>query len=162
MEMIPAEKQPMIDRYYEKGDNEKEIVDYLEQGWSQREGSAQQYFNIIKSAKENGIKVYGIDEPAEVDLKSDRADRLTRSNPEWASVITKNTKAGDKYIIFGGYGHSANYLYNKGVDQLLGDIPSVDFDTSDSGKTEIIGGDGKANDFQVLLPKSPNQPKGIF
>lgn len=162
MEMIPADMQSMIDRYYEKGDNEKEIVNYLKQGWEKVDGSAQKYFNIIKAAKDNGIKVYGIDEPLKIAMTETQLNRTDRTNPQWAKIVTNNTKPDDKYIMFGGLAHSANYSANKGVDQLLGDIPSLDFGTSENNKEEILVGDGKANDFQILLPKSPNQPKDLF
>lgn len=162
MEMFDADDQAMIDKYYEKGDNEQEIVNYLKVGWEKTDGSAQRYFNIIKTAKENGIKVYGIDEPTETYLGQSQSKRLERANPFWANVIKEHTETSDKYIIYGGSGHSANYSMNKGVDQLLGDIPSIDFGTSSSSKNEIVVGDGKDNDFEILLPKSPNQPDDIF
>lgn len=167
MEMIEADSQVMIDRYYEKGDNENEIVEHFKNnGWEKTKGTAQNYFNLIKAAKENGIKVYGIDESNESFMKGGLSgsgpDRLTRSNPLWTSVIKEHTTPGDKYIVYGGLGHSANYPFNKGVDQMLGDIPSLDFDTSKNNKEEIQVGDGKANDFEILLPKSPNQPKSLW
>ena len=158
MEMIPEEMQPVIDRYYEKGDNEEEIIKSLKKGWDYGEGASQKYFNIIKAAKENGIKLYGIDEPRGYKPLPHEHSRLERSNPKWARVINNNTKPGDKYIIFGGGGHAANYPENKGIDQLLGDIPSITFNTSNNNKEEIIVGDHKGSDFNVFLPKSPNQP----
>lgn len=159
MEMIPAEKQSMIDRFFAIGDNSDEVLDYLTKHWGNKsDGIAEKYFNIIKTAKENGIKVYGIDEPNSVYLSSSFSNRLERSNPYWKDVIVRNTNPNDKYIIYGGAGHAANYPANKGVDYMLG-IPSVRIET---GTKKIIEGDGKSSDFICYLDKSPDQPKPYF
>jgi uncharacterized iron-regulated protein len=151
MEMFGSSAQPLLNRYFEKGDNLNALVSYLkERGWDKRPGMAEKYCEIVKAAKENGIRIIGIDNDAY------GRGRLEESNPHWVSVINKYTeKKGTKYIIFGGGGHSANYSLNKGVDYLLG-IPSVDLNTGE--KQKILLGDGKANDFSIDLIKSPNQP----
>jgi len=55
--------------------------------------------------------------------------------------------------VFGGQGHSSNYLFNKGVDFRLG-IPSIDLET---GTPQILLGDGRDSDFSIILEESPNQ-----
>ncbi|MFC1637603.1 ChaN family lipoprotein [Candidatus Margulisiibacteriota bacterium] len=149
MEMFGSDAQPMLDRYFKKGDNGTELVQYLkDRGWNKRPGMAQKYFEAVQAARENGIQVIGIDN----DAAGDR--RLEESNPHWTEVINKHTsKKKTKYVVFGGHGHSANYSANKGVDYRLG-IPSVDLVTGDP---QIKIGDGKKNDFEIALAPSPDQ-----
>lgn len=159
MEMIPAEKQSMLDQFFDNGNNSDEVLDYFTEHWGNKsEGIAKKYFNIIKTAKENGIKVYGIDEPNVVYHSNTLSSRLERSNPYWKDVIVRNTNPNDKYIVYGGAGHAANYPANKGVDYMLG-IPTISIET---GTKQIIKGDGKSSDFIFYLDKSPEQPKSYF
>ena len=149
MEMFGSEAQPKLDRYFEKGDNGEELVSYLQKrGWEKRPGMAKKYFEIVRAARENGIKIIGIDNNAA------GKNRLEKSNPHWVKVISNYTSNNHtKYVVFGGQGHSSNYLFNKGVDFRLG-IPSIDLET---GTPQILLGDGRDSDFSIILEESPNQ-----
>lgn len=156
MEMVRSDHQFLIDNYYADVEGSGiRLEAYLEKRWGHKSpGTGAAYFDIIETAKNNGIKVFGIDN----DITGD--NRLEGSNPHWASTInSKMTELSPngKFLVFGGTGHSANYPLNKGVDQILGNIPSIDFDQSKSKNVEIRKADGRESDYIVSLPDSPNQ-----
>ena len=156
MEMVRSDHQFLVDDYYNGVEGaEVRLQAYLEERWGHKSpGTGMAYFDIIETAKENGIKVCGIDNNVIGNA------RLERSNPHWDGVIDKHSQElgqNEKFLIFGGSGHIANYPMNKGVDHMQGDIPSIDFNASETGKIEITKGDGKDSDYEVSLPDSPNQ-----
>ncbi|MBI4354795.1 MAG: SBBP repeat-containing protein [Candidatus Omnitrophica bacterium] len=153
VEMVYSADQAILDAYYQTG-NLEPLITYLTDRWDLTQpGLGKKYAEVVQAARAAGIQTIGID----VDTRRIKQSlRLEISNPHWRWVIQEALKSQPgKYLVFGGTGHSANYLFNKGVDVLLG-IPSVDFGTSTT--MEVRKGDGKANDFQILLPKSPAQP----
>lgn len=154
VEMFGADAQPMLDRYFEKGDNAEELVSYLqERGWEKRPGMTRKYFEIVQAANQNGIRTVGIDNEASGNR------RLENSNPHWMRVINDYTSnSNNKFVVFGGYGHSANNPFHKGIDYYLG-IPSIDLET---GTPQTLLGDSRANDFRIILEKSPNQPDSFY
>lgn len=158
MEMFRAEDKEILNRYYNNKASDDELIAYLKDGWEKKPGTAKRYFEVVKAAKANGIRVYGIDEPKKDFFEKPIEQRLQRSNPFWKRQILKNSTPKDKYIVFGGAGHSANYPRDKGVNVLLGNIPAVDFDRSKTGKAYVEKGDGKDSDYKIYLPRAKGQP----
>lgn len=149
MEMFGSDAQPMLDRYFKYGDNEKDLVLYLDKGgWEKSTGMAKKYVEIVKAARQQGIKVIGLDDDSE------GASRLEDSNLHWTKVVNQYASKGKKYVVFAGFGHSSVFPLNKGIDFRLG-IPSMDFET---GSAKVFLGDGKYNNFRIVLEKSPHQP----
>ena len=159
MEMFPADTQPMLDRYFSQGDNSEEVMTYLTEHWSHLEKELpQKYFDIVRYAKENGIKVYGLDEPVKTFKNNPISERELRSNPFWKDTVINNTNPHDKYIVYGGAGHAITRTEKKGVDCMLG-IPSIIIKT-DNKEMSFLSLD--KFDFVHHLPESPNQPKSLY
>ncbi len=153
MEMFAADAQPLLDRYFEKGDNVAELEQYLyTQGWHKDLGMDKKYMELVKAARESGIRIVGIDDAT----SATDPNRLKSSDSHWTQIIQKNSKPTEKYLVFGGQGHSerdeAQCKY--GVDYRLG-IPALDFYT---GEPRIVLGDRFKFDFAIYLERSPHQP----
>jgi hypothetical protein len=153
MEMFPPEAQPMLDRYFETGENQAELEQYLNaQGWHKDLGMDKKYAQLVSAARESGIRIVGIDT---VETQPDDV-RLKASNLHFAAVVKEHARPGEKYLVFGGEGHSSQNEMdcNYGVDYQLG-IPSVDFKTGEPG---IYLSDRFKQDFMLALERNPDQP----
>ncbi|MBK8012055.1 MAG: hypothetical protein IPK13_11960 [Deltaproteobacteria bacterium] len=157
VEMFNSDHQPMLDRFWEQGDNRQDLVAHLEMnGWNKAEGWPERVVSMLESAKKAGIRPIGID------TAHTGSSRLETANPHWVSVIQAHeAEASDRglYVVWGGSGHSANFPRNKGVDWRLG-IPSVDLgDSASISVPEVTTADGRSSDFRVTLPMhSGGQP----
>ena len=84
MEMVRSDYQFLIDDYYADIEGSGiRLEAYLEKRWGHKSsGTGAAYFDIIETAKNNGIKVFGID----TDVTGDR--KLEDSNPHWRIPLT--------------------------------------------------------------------------
>jgi len=130
VEMVPS-SVPILEKFQKDGDTKalKERLDKL--GWGKDGGGKwlDRLVNMLAEARRIGIKLIGIDES----YSYEKEPVVEQSNPHWATVIRATLAKGpknEKYVIFGGLGHSANYAENKGVNALLG-IPSITPYTAD-------------------------------
>lgn len=156
-EMVGSAHQDIIDRCKQSG-SASELETHLKKRWEKVDGMSRQYSKVVAAALAAGIEVRGID------TKHTGESRLESSNPHWVGVIKEcmgDRSTEEKYLVFGGQGHAANYPFNKGVDFELG-IPSLSLKDTKAQADYIQTGDGKSCDFVLGLKKSPNQPVDIF
>lgn len=162
LEMIrsDAEGKRALEQLRKTGDV-KAFADYLEKKqWGKEKGWTEKIGTMVKKAYDEGMDVVGID------IEHTGDSRLETSNPHWKGVVVdyvsrKEFPKQGKYFVFGGSGHSAEYPANKGVDYMLG-VPSVDFRSAKAATPHVRVGDRKDNDFEIVLPKSKDQPPSIF
>jgi hypothetical protein len=158
IEMIASEDQNKIDELLEKGDKSALINYFNDNGWGKSENWTENLSNFILEAYNQGISIKGIDTNETNDI--DLTHRLSVSNPHWASIVRSNTQDmndSERFIVFGGAGHSADFSANQGVDKLLG-IPSVDFvdvnlDSSSPQPFRILPSENpRESDFEIRMP----------
>lgn len=162
LEMIKtdADGKKALERLRNTGDV-KAFGEYLEKKrWGKENGWTEKIGAMVKKAYDEGIDVVGID------IEHTGHSRLETSNPHWKGVIVdyvsrKEFPKQGKYLVFGGAGHSAEYPLNKGIDYMLG-ILSADFRSAKAGTPHVRVGNRKDNDFEIVLPKSKDQPPSIF
>ncbi len=168
VEMVPSADQSVLDRFQKDGDT-KALKEFLiKAGWDiGQDGKwVDHLVTMLAEARNNGIKLYGIDEQGSGKLP--QSSRTARANPHWAEVINNTQpKRSGKYVIFGGAGHSANYPANKGVNVLLG-IPSITpYTKGDAYYDRSVHGDDasvltKMPDGTVAPNPNPNESDFVY
>lgn len=159
-ETVESKEQYLIESFYRgEEDAGKRLEEYLTKRWDNySSGTGMAHFESIKAAKENNIRVYGID----INTGGITMDRFEKSNPHWKQEIDSHKSTlgtNEKYIVFGGSGHSGDRGYAE-IDQALG-ISSIDFKESKSWKVEIEKGSGVHNTWSIGLTRSPNQREEV-
>jgi hypothetical protein len=132
--------QPLLDRYFEKGDNEMEIRNYLKDSWRLDANDA--YFPIIKEARKANIRIVAID----TRINGAECWAVPLRNENMVNKIKQQIiNPQEKYIVFAGSNHSGNYPAYKGIDYLL-KIPSINVISAPLIKHEsksVVLGDNK-------------------
>lgn len=156
IEMVDSEDQAVLDQFAQDRDKGK-LREYLVQSWDKRPGWVDAIVDLVDAAVEADIRVVGINK--EDPLKSP-GSQLEGRNLHWTAVVNQTMASQPseaKYVLWGGLGHMGNYLFNKGVDALLG-IPSIRFDYT--GGTQL--GDFGLNPGEIIYNPDPNQSDFVF
>lgn len=127
VEIVPS-TDPILEKFQKDGDAKALKAHLIELGWDiGADGKwIDHLVNMLAETRKNGIKLCGIDEETD-SRRLSPDDRLERANVHWAwairETLAKQPK-NEKYVVFGGLGHSKNSSGNKGIEVLLG-IPSI-------------------------------------
>src|SRR3972149_7414397 len=110
MEMLHEDMQASLDRYYQIGDNEEEILKNLSDGWGHYGIQIPDaYLAIIKQAKQEGLQFICLDSsPKDEDNEPLLGFRRTAGrNKIWATKLAGiiKTKSFAKIIAYSGVGH---------------------------------------------------------
>lgn len=106
-EMVPSSKQNLLDAWQDGGD-EKGIVDYFDaefEGYSRKMWA--HYWLMLQAARENGIRVVGIDNP-EIKTGYGPVFDAPFKTMHWESTILKDQKnvgPDEKFVVYGGELH---------------------------------------------------------
>lgn len=164
VEMFEHMDNDMLQHFQKTGELEKEFpanrtrfercLDWELNRWANGRGSPElklAYIDLLKAARENNIKIVGID-----DISTIGRDRLELSNPIWSKAINENKPEHGKYLVHGGIYHFSKLLGEvEPVSKRLG-IPSVGFTTENaSPEISIVKNteNSKDTDYKVIVEK---------
>lgn len=162
-EVVPASKQDLLDKWQNEG-NENGIADYFDSRlYGNSRGMWQYYWLMLQAARDNNIRVVGIDNP---DMHSGEGMRRRYSpvflapfkNMSFESVVRddQNSCAADeKFIVYSGENHGTDYGGDlKSIHQRL-EIPRM---ILREGPFSIARHPfDPLPSFSISIPPAPNQ-----
>lgn len=139
------------------------LLDYLLEKWPHSPGSAEAKFEIALAARENGIRVKGIDiyhDEIKDEFFLEHAE-VAQRNKDWARHIEEYEaeEPSRRYVVFGGQLHGDGLAESYGFDTMLG-IPEIGIADED-GNAQIIKWDDPRSDYKVVLPPTGFEGFGI-
>jgi len=160
----PTSGQKIVADYYvDRPGSEERLKSYIQDMYSDAHspGIAMAQFRMMKSAKEQGIKVVFVDNPARTLSSRDRdnayiADQIKKDQ--------KSAKKDEKYVVYFGAAHSYSGYERSdqitgGIDERL-NIPSIDIENSKGSEVKIIDNTAekkRSSDYEAIIPVSKNQ-----
>lgn len=101
--------------------NEAAVTAYFHENWDKNSGMAEKYKELFDYAKSLGLRVWGLDIPAEAYQARPPADTFFQRNQQWADLIEDhlNTNPGTKIVVFNGSAHTGYYPAADRTNNLL-------------------------------------------
>ncbi len=127
LEMFPEAMQRSLDGFFDNGNNEDELADHLRKYWNY-DGAEKKYMEMVKSARECGIRILGINNDFRNRVQREYIERIKDEDPTlvqnqyWAVIIDKvlYENKNSKIVTYSGSGHLGFNKFNNTFNGFLG------------------------------------------